>query len=249
MNVLSAIRAEIGIEKSIRRHSSVTVKWIKTGGRLAGMLSGETVPVPAFPKVRNIERRAHRTSNLGSFGLHEQYGATGKNMNPDDVRCSQRIGRLYRWLTVTFKPEVIIEIGTAFGTSGMYWLAGLEENGSGELATFEMNEAWRQVAVQNLSRIGTRYKSVAGPFEDHWEEALGGRRIGIALIDGIHTREWVMPQFERILSRLAPGGLIGFDDIDFSDEMKEVWASLAEHSSAVAAVEVNSHLGILEMKG
>jgi predicted O-methyltransferase YrrM len=43
-------------------------------------------------------------------------------------------------LATALKPRLVVEVGTAFGVSGMYWLLGLR--GSGRLVTFDPNNVW-----------------------------------------------------------------------------------------------------------
>ena len=82
----------------------------------------------------------------------------------------------------------MVEFGTAFGVSGMYWLSGLESNNFGELLTFDPNEVWAEIARKNLSGISNRFQLVNGTFEDNIDAYLGSdRQIDMAFIDVIHT--------------------------------------------------------------
>jgi len=92
------------------------------------------------------------------------------------------------------KPEIIVEFGTAFGVSGMYFLAGLNLNKKGKLLTFDPNTVWAKLAKDNLSKISDRFKLTNGTFEDNIDNVLPeGQHIDIAFIDAIHTKEFVLP--------------------------------------------------------
>jgi predicted O-methyltransferase YrrM len=39
------------------------------------------------------------------------------------------MGRFFAWLATARGAEIVVEVGTAFGISGMYWAAGLEQAG------------------------------------------------------------------------------------------------------------------------
>jgi predicted O-methyltransferase YrrM len=233
---------------SRRADSKIDLTWVKKGGWLGTHMGGSKILVPGFPQEAAVDRRAAETSSLGELAAHESYGRIGLKRNSDDVRTPKELGRFYRWLAVNRRPEVIVEFGTAFGISGMYWLAGIESNKAGKLVTFEINEDWRKIAVTNLSAIGTRFTSVAGAFEDHVDDALQGQKIDLAFIDAIHTSAWVLPQFEHVMQRMKPGGLVAFDDIDFSDDMRDTWKTLAADSRGVAAVGLDGHVGLIELK-
>jgi predicted O-methyltransferase YrrM len=249
MNLFSRLLHEIRFRRSLARPVHLDLEWKKRGGWLNTYLPENTLIVSSFPELPAIESRAGKTAQLGEFPLHESYGQTGATRNSDGVRSSSDIGRLYRWLVVERKPEVVVEFGTAFGVSGMYWLAGLETNHRGELLTFEVNEIWRQIAVRNLSAVGERFRSVAGAFEDKIDEALEGRQIDLAFIDAIHTSAWVLPQFEHVMRRAKTGALVAFDDVDFSEDMRAAWETVVLDPRTVAALAVRGHLGLVEISG
>ena len=101
------------------------------------------------------------------------------------------MGRFFSWLVTNRRPSVIVEFGTAFGVSGMYWLFGLESNGGGTLLTFEPNDVWARIAEANLVAIGRRFELTVGTFEENIDRNLSpGERIDIAFIDAIHTSEF-----------------------------------------------------------
>ena len=245
MNLISRLVDEVRLRRDLALPARLELEWKRRGGWLGAHLPEA---MPAFPKMRNIERRAMSTSRLGDFPLHESYGEVGAMRNPDAVRSSSHIGRLYRWLVIARQPEVVVEFGSAFGISGMYWLEGLETNRRGELLTFEVNENWRQIAIRNLSTVGTRFRSVAGAFEDRVDEVLIGRKIDLAFVDAIHTSTWVLPQFELVIRRLKSGGVVALDDIDFSEDMRDAWNTVASDPRVVAAVAIRRHLGLVEIE-
>jgi predicted O-methyltransferase YrrM len=130
----------------------------------------------------------------------------------------------------------------------MYWLSGLEMNAAGRLLTFEPNKVWAPIARGNLDAIGTRFELTVGTFEENIDRMLrSGEQIDIAFIDAIHTSEFVVPQFQIVAARLAPGGLVLLDDIDFSDDMRSCWELLRGDSRVAASVEVD-RVGVLEFR-
>ena len=131
----------------------------------------------------------------------------------------------------------------------MYWLSGLESTRSGKLLTFEPNREWAAIARENLRAISNSFELTEGTFEDNVQAALGDRRIlDIAFIDAIHTSAFVLPQFELVLQRLKPGGLVLFDDIDFSDDMGDCWRQIAQDRRVCASVALADHVGLVEMR-
>lgn len=224
----------------------LTVAWVRRGGWLAAQLTEPQLRVPRPPRWPLIVASSARTALLDAQPLWEGYGELGGLREPQAVATSAAVGSLYSWLTQLRQPRTIVEFGTAFGASGMYFLAGLERNRSGRLYTFEPNAIWRDLAQRNLARVGRRFESVAGTFEDNLD-VLGDLPIDLALIDAIHRSEFVDAQLELIAARLAPDGLVLLDDINFSADMEACWARVAAARRVAASCAIGARLGVLEL--
>jgi predicted O-methyltransferase YrrM len=204
-----------------------------------------------------VEEAAIATDRLGKQPLWEGYAALKDYARPEtqttarsseEVRTGAAVGRFYVWLVRQRRPSVIVEFGTAFGVSGMYWLAGLKDNGHGHLYTFEPNDVWANIAAGNLARIGNRFTLTRGTFEGSVGVlARDNARIDLAFIDAIHTSDFVLPQMELVLERAAPGALLVFDDIHFSDDMLSCWRRIADDARFAAAFEIH-HVGVVELR-
>src|SRR5688500_9288390 len=99
------------------------LRWLKRGGWLGTHLNKR---VPHAPRKQQIESAAEATNRLGPQRLAEEYGETGGARTPAVVRSSPYAGDLYAWLVQQRKPATVVEFGSAFGVSGMYFCAGLE---------------------------------------------------------------------------------------------------------------------------
>lgn len=199
-----------------------------------------------------IEMLAEETDKLGPQPLWEGYGrnnVAGPTRMPGGVRTSRDMGNLYTYLVQQLHPNIVVEFGTAFGVSGMYFLAGIESNQKGRLLTFEPNDVWRELAIHNLSQISDKFESIAGTFEENIEVALPqGQGIDLAFIDAIHTKEFVIPQLEIVITKSSDHAIIILDDINFSDSMKECWEEVSVDNRFSCSVALGSRVGILELK-
>lgn len=176
-----------------------------------------------------IEARAAATEQSGAHPLWEGYERlvdypTGEKRSSEQVRSSQTNGRFFCWTVSRRRPETVVEFGTAFGVSGMYWLSGLERNGHGTLYTFEPNETWAGLARLNLESVGSRFVATAGTFEENLQVIDdASASIDFCFIDAIHTGDFVRQQLDLVLPRARSGSLIFFDDIFFSADMTASW--------------------------
>lgn len=251
--------------RPVRRHlaarAPLDIAWLRQaqGSWLAANLPGPRFRPPAPPQVGLIERIAAETEALGRKALWEGYRAAyardgampwaDREMarSSEEVRSQPRMGRLFAWLAATRSPGVIVEVGTAFGISGMYWVAGLEQAGAGTLLTFDPNETWHEIAARNIARIGTRATAVPRTVEDGLGDVLAGRRIDLCFIDAIHTEAFVTAQLDLLFPHLSPSALVLLDDITFSDDMAACWRTLAADARFCAALSLDSRVGILEL--
>lgn len=236
----------------------VEVNWIKKEESwLFDNFKEARFSIPKALMSEKIEELAEQANQLGAKPLWEGYkniqnypwAVHDTSRTANQVRTQPKLGDFYAYLVQKLKPSIVVEFGTAFGVSGMYWLSGIESNQFGELLTFEPNKNWAKIAKNNLSSIGHRFQLIHGTFEDNIDYYLGcNRQIDIAFIDAIHTSEFVFSQFELVVNRLAVNGIVLLDDIDFSEDMKSAWKTIAvdDRVKASAAIE---RVGIVELKG
>ena len=228
--------------------------WIKKSpdSWLVEQLTGKSFAPPEGPYKKQIEEIARTTNSLGQQELWEGYGADndrGATRTPNQVRNTPVYGNLFTHLVVQKKVKTVVEFGAAFGVSGMHFLAGLMQNKSGRLLSFEPNESWSAIAESNLKKIGDRFTLTVGTFEDNVESVLGtDGQIDLALIDAIHTKEFVIPQLEIVLSYCHSGSIIIFDDVDFSDEMRECWDEVANYPIFSSSVRLGERVGLAEVR-
>lgn len=202
-----------------------------------------------------IEARIAETQSRGKLPLWDGYQGLanygtrvgkGAARSVNEVRSGPGICRFYSWLVTRKAPEAVLEFGAAFGASGMYWLAGMEEAGQGRLYSFEPNALWCAIARENFAAVSTRATLVNGTFEANIA-AIEPGSVGIALIDAIHTREFVLSQFALVRSVAAPGALVIFDDIDFSEEMRRCWQEIARDPAWPGVWNLFGRAGMIEL--
>lgn len=223
----------------------VPVYWLKyADSRLAEIL-GHGVRVSPGPVHGRILDRAKVTAAAGRQPLWEGYGEQTATRTPDQVKTRPEMGLVYTRLVEQLRPDIVVEFGTAFGMSGMYWLAGLEGNGRGHLYTFDPNQVWAGLARENLLAISDRFTLTIGTFEDNAGILPGP--IDIAFIDAIHTSEFVNPQFDLVVSRSHPGTVIVLDDISFSRDMRSCWKAIAADPRVKVAAMLGRRVGMIEV--
>lgn len=235
------------------RPSSVAIQPVKSG---AGWLTTNFSAVPSLDAIdlSPVRVQAAMTSQLGAKPLWDGYKElkdyprdTTGTRSSDQVRTSEDLGGCYAWLAEQRRPDIIVEFGTAFGVSGMYWLTGLERAGSGKLMTYEPNDIWADIAEGNLRAISNRFILTRGTFEDNAAATLKPKSVDIAFIDAIHTSEFVYSQYDKLRPFMKDGALVLFDDINFSDDMRQCWNAVARRPEVLASAQIGDRVGIIEL--
>lgn len=214
------------------------LKWVKHGGRIAALPRR----LPSAARKADIEALAKSTNKVGALPLDGAYGQPGATRKPKQVRAASWQGDLYAHLVERDDPEIVVEFGSAFGVSGMYLASALRR---GRLYSFEINPAWADIAERNIKSITDRYTLTRGAFENHVDDIPGP--IDVALVDGIHSYDFVVRQWQILRTRMAPGGRVLFDDIDFNPGMQQAWREISVDPQLVGAVEVSKRLGLIEL--
>lgn len=199
-----------------------------------------------------IARRITHTSEQGPQPLWRGYQNVRDyptwhtpDRNVHDVGMPKAIGLLVMHMVRQVKPSVVVEVGTAFGISGMYFLAATYPGAV--LITFEPNGVWRDLAISNLLSVSDQFESVLGTFEDNISH-LNGRRIDFAFLDAIHTRDHVMTQYELVLNHASAECVVLVDDINFSEDMRRCWEELLQRPEVVSAIDCDDRLGVLQLR-
>jgi predicted O-methyltransferase YrrM len=235
------------------------LEWSRRGdGWLSRAFASDTLPPTRHAKTEQIEAIAAEIAKVGAQPLWSGYEAVYRKRGdmpfanaalmrqPHQVRSQPEMGSLFAWTAEQRRPDLIVEFGTAFGVSALYWSAGLDTAGCGHLLTFEPNAVWHGIAASHLRGFSTRVTPVLGTFEDEIDNARGSRTIDIAFVDGIHSSDFVDPQVEALIARLSPNGLIFLDDIAFSPDMAGCWQRWAVDERVHASVAIRKRVGILE---
>ena len=239
--------------RAVGPNREIQISGVRGGeGWLTGTLQNSFNPRKM--DVSAVRHRAQQTARLGKMPLWEGYrdvkdypfSTTGARTS-EQVRTAEDTGAFFAWLASQRKPDLIVEFGTAFGVSGMYWLTGLKLAGRGRLMTYEPNEVWAEIAEHNLQAISDRFTLTRGTFEDSAIKTLAANSVDIAFIDAIHTSGLVYAQYTTLQTYLKSNALVLFADINCSADMQRCWRDLAVRPEVLASFELGDRVGLIEL--
>lgn len=139
-----------------------------------------------------------------------------------------------------------IEMGTCLGVSASYIAAALKLNGQGRLVTLEGADSVAEIASRNLRELQLDNVEVrVGNFSTTLVPALEAQRpVDFMFIDGHHDRDATLHYLAVARPYLAPSNILVFDDIDWSDGMREAWSEIGRSTQAYSLGNVGICLDV-----
>ena len=150
---------------------------------------------------------------------------------------------------VKYAPQTVVELGTSLGLTTSWIYEGLIPNG--ELYTLEgdpmiLDFAKRKVFTE-LNALSAKLECIEGNFDATLPDLLNKlEAVDLAYIDGNHTYEATMRYFKMFLPKMSSRGILIFDDIYWSEGMKQAWKEISEHPASQYTVDL-FQLGIVFM--
>jgi predicted O-methyltransferase YrrM len=141
------------------------------------------------------------------------------------IPISAEAGKLLYALVRASRPETVVEFGTSFGISTIYLAAAVTDNGTGHVASTELNDNKVKAARSNLQQAGVdgAVTILAGDARQTLADLAGP--IGLVLLDG--WKDLCLPVLRLLEPKLAPGALVAADDnnhasmTDYLDYIRE----------------------------
>lgn len=126
------------------------------------------------------------------------------------------------------RPTAVLEVGTSLGLTALYLSGALERNRHGGLVTIELMGAKVAYAAALFEAFGTRrVTALCGRSEDVLPGVFARTPVfDWAFVDIDHSYETTVAHLELLRDRIAPGGLLLFDDITLNDGMRRAWAEI-----------------------
>lgn len=165
-----------------------------------------------------------------------QVANTGKN---------RRWGTALNLLSRDFKAHFAVELGTCAGISARYLASTpiMEK-----LITVEGSSPLSKLATEIVSDM-PNIEVVNSLFDDAISNSLEEIRgkVDLAYIDGHHEKIATIRYFNRLLPYMADRGIVIFDDISWSQDMREGWEELAQREEFSHCFDLGAiGLGIVE---
>jgi predicted O-methyltransferase YrrM len=163
-----------------------------------------------------------RRRELREFTGYQRYGTSG------DLSLES----LYL-LVRAAKPRVVVETGVLYGASSAHILAALACNGEGRLHSIDLPHKPGEPPHDFLVP-----KKLVG----HWSLRVGDSRDELPVLlrrlhsidlfyhDSLHTFQHMMWEYQTVLPRLTPFGILGSHDVRIAHSLRKVFRQNAFHA-------------------
>jgi predicted O-methyltransferase YrrM len=150
---------------------------------------------------------------------------------------SPRLAQLLYRLAAYLQPQNIIELGTCLGVTTIY----LQKAAPGaKVYTLEGSPATAEVAKEAFTKAGLNtIELITGNFDDTLPGVINGlTQLDFVFVDGNHQKDATLKYFEWCLPKAHENTLLIFDDIYWSEGMKQAWAQIKAHPQVTVTVDL-----------
>jgi predicted O-methyltransferase YrrM len=150
---------------------------------------------------------------------------------------SPKLAQLIYRLAADHQPKNIIELGTCLGITTLYLNKAAP---TAQTFTLEGCPQTAAVAADTFKQEKTdNIKQLVGNFDDTLHPLIDQLpQLDFVYVDGNHQKEATLRYFEWCLPKAHEGTLLIFDDIYWSEGMKEAWAAIKAHPQVTITVDL-----------
>ncbi|HVV53844.1 MAG TPA: class I SAM-dependent methyltransferase [Mucilaginibacter sp.] len=200
-------------------------------------------PQKVYGDIENLRRQLlsdQRVISVTDLGAGSRVDQKRQKKISDIARNAlkpPKLAQLLYRIAADLQPQNIIELGTCLGITTLY----LRKAAPGaRLYTLEGCPQTAAEAAKVFEKAGEKdIIPVNGNFDDTLPEVIAGLdRLDMVYIDGNHTKEATLRYFEWCLPKVHNDTLLIFDDIYWSEGMKEAWAEIKAHPQVTVTIDL-----------
>src|SRR5690606_25578628 len=157
-----------------------------------------------------------------------------------------RIAKLIARLAAEFQPKTMIELGTCLGITTLYLS---KASPLSKVITVEGCPQTAAVAEENFHKLnGNNIEVRTGNFDSIFPQIIAeALKIDFLFIDGNHRKDATLNYFYQCLPKVHDGTVLIFDDIYWSQEMKEAWKEIKNHPQVTVTIDL-FYIGLVFFK-
>jgi predicted O-methyltransferase YrrM len=150
---------------------------------------------------------------------------------------SPKLAQLLYRLAADLNPRNIIELGTCLGITTLYLQQAAPE---AKVYTMEGCPETARVAEETFKNAGLDdIKLITGNFDDNLPGVINSlEQLDFVFVDGNHQKDATLKYFEWCLPKVHENTMLIFDDIYWSEGMKEAWTEIKAHPRVTVTIDL-----------
>lgn len=233
------------ISKKIEKHKLILQKRLQQKATLANMAKAKNATLQLFLEAfTSVKQKGFSDDDISAFKRCEAYRQSllkdsreisyeifGLNETAIVSDICKKAASKSKWCQLLYlitkklnNPE-ILEIGTNLGISGSYLLEAIKDR-NGHFTTMEGLPQLCEIAENQFKSIipSNNFEVVQGLYDDTFPKVLKKEQdFNLLFIDGNHKKTPTLQYFNDLKSKTTSPSIFIFDDIYWSEEMKEAW--------------------------
>jgi len=211
--------------------------------RLVDRIFYNTSPQDIYTEVEAIRQKLladERTITITDLGAGSHVN-NNKQRKVSDIAAhalkSPKLAQLLYRTVADLHPNNIIELGTSLGVTSIYLQRAAPE---AIVYTLEGSPQTADIAKETFNNAGLdKIELVVGNFDNTLPGIIDKlNRVDFVFVDGNHQKEATLRYFEWCLPKVDDGTLLIFDDIYWSEGMKEAWAQIKAHPKVTVTIDL-----------
>ena len=194
-------------------------------------------PIEALRQALKNDTRELEITDLGAGSTINNNKVKKVSMLAKHALKPARIAALIGRLAEEVSPATIVELGTCLGITTLYLAKASPQS---KVISIEGCPQTAAIARENFdkadaSNIEIRVGNFDELFPSLLEELQG---LGLIFIDGNHRKEATLNYFRLALPKVDEGSVMIFDDIYWSEGMKEAWDEIKAHPQVAFTIDL-----------
>lgn len=154
---------------------------------------------------------------------------------------NRRMGEILHQIIQSYQCKNILEMGTSLGVGTAYIQNALKLEEKGQITTIEGSKELHDFTRSQFDHFFPNHKInfVRGGFDTVLPKLLETLPpIDLAFVDGNHTYAATLHYFNLLTTNIHNESIIIFDDIHWSNEMKQAWQEIKQHPSVRCSIDL-----------
>jgi predicted O-methyltransferase YrrM len=206
----------------------------------------------AFDDIQQLRNQLYADTtilNVEDFGAGSLLTNFKQRKINDIARTAgrnEKFGKLLFRIINRYNYKNIIELGTSLGIGTSYMASA---NALANIVTLEGSKEIAVTASRNFDQMKfPNIKQVIGNFDDTLIDVLNEMKsVDLLFIDGNHRKEPTFDYFQKALPYTHNDSMMIFDDIHWSQGMREAWDTIRNHHTVSLSIDL-FYFGIVLFK-